>query len=48
MKCIKKGLVAKRVSDERAARLVAQGWAYCSKTEYRDSRKEKEPENADL
>jgi len=40
MKCVKKDLVSRRVSDERAKRLVTQGWKYCSKMEFRGSRKE--------
>ncbi len=46
MKCIKKGAVAKRVSDGKAKRLVAQGWSYCDKAKWRNSMKEKETDDA--
>jgi hypothetical protein len=34
-KCVRKDKEVRRVSDEKAAALVKQGWQYCSKSEYR-------------
>lgn len=39
MKCVKKGDVIKRVSNDDANRMVDEGWQYCSKNDYRAYRK---------
>ena len=35
MKCIKKGDEVRRVKDQEAAELVAKGWKYCPKKEWK-------------
>lgn len=39
MKTVKKDGVVKRVSDDLAEKLIEQGWNYCPKKEYKDSKK---------
>ena len=42
MKTIKKGKEVKRVGEDEAARLVALGWEYCPKREWKKFMKDKE------
>jgi hypothetical protein len=35
MKCVKKGDVVEKVSNEQAAKMATEGWSYCPKSEYR-------------
>ena len=39
MKCVKKGDEVKRMWEDKASKLVDQGWAYCSKSEWKKSGK---------
>ena len=41
MKCIKKHGEIKRVSEKKAEMLVAQGWVYCPKHEWKEQRDKK-------
>ena len=37
MKCVQLDKTIRRVSDSEASAMVKRGWAYCSKTEWRDA-----------
>ena len=43
MKCVKKGADIQRVSDEKAADMVKDGWKYCPKKEWRKLRDANKP-----
>jgi hypothetical protein len=36
MKCIKKGEQIKRVSEKEVDKFIDDGWAYCSKKEWKE------------
>ena len=54
MKCIEKHGVIKRVKDEVASNMVEEGntfnkdkgWAYCSKSKWKEATRKKDPKNA--
>ena len=37
MKCVQLDKTIRRVSDREASAMVKRGWAYCSKTEWREA-----------
>ena len=37
MKCVQQDKTIRRVSDREASAMVKRGWAYCSKTEWREA-----------